>query len=63
MISHRRYPSLYGEFEPLSPRSRPTRSATSTKLSSDRADWNFPYVRVFALLLIIAIIAALATQA
>ena len=63
VITHRRYPSLYQDFEPLFPRNRASRSTTDSNAASLRHNWRFPYVRVFAILLIIAIIAALAANA
>ena len=62
IVSHRRYPSLYQDFEPLFQRKRTTSLASSADKLSDRRDWKFPYVRVFALLVIVAIIAALAAN-
>ena len=63
VITHRRYPSLYQDFEPLFPRNRASRSTTDSNAASLRHNWRFPYVRVFAILLIVAIIAALAANA
>ena len=65
-IQHRRYPSAYEDFEPLRQRNRPTRRITEenptnagyTEVESNLME--FPYVRVFALLAIVAIMAALA---
>ena len=59
-----RYPSLAGDFEARSERSREnlyttTKSAAS---SSNSVHWEIPYVRILALLLIIAIIVALAAN-
>lgn len=62
VIAHRRYPSFYEDVEPLFPRNRPSGSTTTANIPTERHDWQFPYIRVFAILLIIAIIAALAAK-
>lgn len=66
---HPRYPSLSGDFEPFFPgnRSPRRRIPTKTRMSGSSTIENnspqIPYVRVFALLAIIAIIAALLANA
>lgn len=63
VIPHRRYPSLSDDGQPFFPRSRPPRrSATESATATSASEGNrsrIPYVRVFSLLAIIAIIAAL----